>query len=110
MYGYLRTQATARDPEDLERDLRDLADAEGFCYAATFHEPAHTAYGHPAFDELLHELTRAQAHHAAIPSLEHLSPDPRQQRLLLHRLAVEANARVWRLDEYRPRRPATRSR
>lgn len=95
MYGYLRITDDLPDDaiQQMERRLRALAEAEGFCFATTFYEyrPGY----HGAFAELTEELKRAEAHHVVVLSLDHLS----QHRLLRHhmlaRLEFEANAQVW---------------
>jgi hypothetical protein len=112
MYGYLRVSmpgmgADGDGLDNMDRGLRVLATAEDFCFATTFYEPAHLTFS--AFEELVQELIRADAHHVATPSLEHLSPRPGQQQYLLTRLGLEASARVWTLNLCPSHHPAATS-
>lgn len=104
IYGYLRVSAGASHPDldRLERGMRKLADAEGFCYATTFYEHApvrgYLSDSNGAFDELTQELKRADAHHVAVPELAHFSPLPNRRERMLAHLACEADAQVWTLQ------------
>lgn len=62
------------------------------CFATTFHEDQ-TGY-HGGFDELTHQLRRADAHHVVVPSLEHLSGHPLLRDMMLTCLAREADAHL----------------
>lgn len=94
LYGYLRVDDDPADAEirRMERKLRNYAEAEGFCYAGTFHEYQSGRCG--ALDELVRELRRAEARHVVVPSMEHLSRHPLLRSYLLNRLEFEAGARV----------------
>ncbi|MGH3565893.1 MAG: recombinase family protein [Pseudonocardia sp.] len=95
IYGYLRVPDDLDDHQirRMERGLRDLAQAEGFCFATTFHE--HQPGYQGAFQELTRELQRADAHHVVVPSLGHLSLHPLLRNMMLAYLAREADAHVW---------------
>jgi len=95
MYGYLRLTDDLDDQaiQQMERGLRDLAEAEGFCLATTFCEIQNGWHG--AFSELTEELKRAEAHDAVVPSLDHISRHPILRDHLLTRLEHDAQAQVW---------------
>ena len=93
VYGYLRDDLAAGDGDDMEAALRELADAHGLCFAATFHE-SHAGDG-TAFAELTRELQRADAHHVVVPSLDHLTGQTIPRELLIAKLANDAAARIW---------------
>jgi len=99
MYGYLRITDDLADHDigQMERRLRELAEAEGFCFATTFYEsqPGHQG----AFAELTDELKRAQAHHVVVLSLDHFSPHPILRDQLRAHLEFEANAQVWAVEQ-----------
>ncbi|WP_206074379.1 recombinase family protein [Antribacter gilvus] len=99
MYGYLRvTDASCRDDVvEMEERLRRLAEAEGFCFATTFHESTPGQRG--ALNELTAELRRAEARHVVVPSLDHLSRYPRVRDELLEQLREEADAHVWTVED-----------
>lgn len=96
IYGYLRDDLAEDESEDMEAALRDLADAEGLCFAATFHESS--GGDGTAFAELTRELRRADAHHVVVPSLDHLAGHTIPRELLLAKLATDAAARVWTVN------------
>jgi DNA invertase Pin-like site-specific DNA recombinase len=97
MYGYLRaTVAPGDEVEGLELRLHELAEQEGFCFAATFRENRPGERG--ALSELTAELRRAEARHVVVPSLEHISRHPRVRDELLEQLREEAGAHVWTAD------------
>lgn len=103
MYGYLTAaDGGSTDRAGLIGGLRGFAEAEGFCYVTTFGEPTGQPQGvRAAFDELVRELIRADAHDVAVPCLAHLTREPD----LLARLTDEADARLWLVDRggrYRP--------
>lgn len=95
MYGYVRvTDAPCAEAVvELEDRLRRLAEAEGFCFATTFHESRPGQRG--ALSELTAELRRSEARHVVVPSLDHLSRHPRMRDELLEQLRTEADAHVW---------------
>lgn len=94
IYGYLRV--TDAEPDELvyrtERDMRSIADEEGFCLATIFHE--HAPGGCAAFAELAEELRRADAYHVVVPSLAHLSSHPLVCEQMLTHLERHAGAQV----------------
>ncbi|MCF4119576.1 recombinase family protein [Antribacter sp. KLBMP9083] len=98
MYGYLRATVAPGDEEAerLERRLHELAEQEGFCFAATFRENRPGERG--ALSELTAELRRAEARHVVVPSLEHISRHPRVRDELLEQLREEVGAHVWTAD------------
>ena len=98
MYGYLRATVAPGDDEveRLARRLLELAEQEGFCFAATFRENRPGERG--ALSELTAELRRAEARHVVVPSLEHISRHPRVRDELLEQLREEAGAHVWTAD------------
>lgn len=94
IYGYLRAPDETPDEEldGLVSELQRYAEAEGYCYAATFfeYEPGSRA----AFDELIQELKRAEARHVVVPSLEHLSSHRLLCSSMVERLEADASAFV----------------
>jgi hypothetical protein len=93
MYGYLRVTDLEDDElQQLERGLEKLAEAEGFCLTETRYEYQPGYYG--TFYQLTAELKRADVHHVAVPSLDHLSPHPLLRDQMIKRLN-EAGAWVW---------------
>nr|WP_232541365.1 hypothetical protein [Nocardia bovistercoris] len=97
IYGYVRDDLAEGHCEELEIAMSDLAREEGFCFAATFHES--TSGDGAAFAELTQELRRADAHHVIVPSLDHLAGQTIPRDLLIAKLAQDAAARVWTIDE-----------
>lgn len=96
MYGYVRASVGSAAVEELERRLRDVADAEGFCFAATFIETRPGERG--ALCELVAELRRAEAHHVVVPSLDHLSRHAGVLDEMIEQLRESAGAHVWTAD------------
>ncbi|MET8778205.1 hypothetical protein AB0H49_08915 [Nocardia sp. NPDC050713] len=99
IYGYLRDDLADGHSEELERAMSTLAQAEGLCFAATFHES--TAGDGTAFAELTQELKRADAHHVVVPSLDHFAGQTIPRDILIAKLAQEAAAQVWTVEEVR---------
>lgn len=99
IYGYLRVAYETRDEEILlaERELRRVAEAEGFCLVTIFHDCNAGSYA--ALNELTEELKRVEAHHVIVPSLAHLSRHPILRACMLAYLRLHADARVLSLDE-----------
>lgn len=95
IYGYRRVTDDLEDHRirRMERGLQVLAEAEGFCFATTFHE--HQPGYRGAFQELTRELQRADGHHVVVPSLGHLSLHPLLRDMMLTSLAREADAHLW---------------
>lgn len=95
MYGYLRVTDDLPDEaiQHMERQLRALAEAEGFCFATTFHEYGPGDYG--ALAELTEELRRTDARHVVVLSLDHVSRHRLLREHVLAGLEFRANAQVW---------------
>ncbi|RMI32287.1 hypothetical protein [Nocardia stercoris] len=100
IYGYVRDDLADDHVAELEDAMCTLAASEGLCFAATFHES--TPGDGTAFAELTAELKRADAHHVVVPSLDHLAGQTIPRDLLIAKLASEAAARVWAVDELSP--------
>jgi len=96
IYGYLRDDLAEGHREELEAKMSSLAREEGMCFAATFHEE--TGGDGAAFVELTQELRRADAHHVVVPSLEHLAGHTIPRDILIAKLAQDAAARVWTIE------------
>jgi len=97
IYGYLRDDLADGHSAELEAKMTTLAREEGFCFAATFHES--TGGDGTAFAELTQELRRADAHHVVVPSLDHLAGQTIPREILLAKLAQDAAARVWTIED-----------
>lgn len=99
IYGYLRVASETRDEEIrlTERELRRVAEVEGFCLVTIFHDCNAGSYA--ALNELTEELKRAKAHHVIVPSLAHVSRHPILRDSVLDFLRLYADARVWVLSE-----------
>lgn len=87
--------------QQLEGELRKLAEAEGFCLVEIRSEYQAEWYG--TFYELIKDVRQAgmrpgplQARigHVVVPSLDHLSTHPRLREQLVRRLD-QAGVRVW---------------
>jgi hypothetical protein len=75
IYGYLRAHDLPDDRLDRTiEEMRRFAETEGYCYATTFVE--NPPNSHAAFDELVHELRRAEAQHVIMPNPQHLPNAP----------------------------------
>jgi len=96
IYGYVRDDLAEGHGEELEDAMSTLARAEGLCFAATFHES--TSGDGTAFAELTAELRRAAAHHVVVPSLDHFAGQTIPRDILIAKLAQDAAARVWTVD------------
>ncbi|MFC9895678.1 hypothetical protein ACFVMC_18490 [Nocardia sp. NPDC127579] len=97
IYGYLRDDLADGHSAELEDAMSTLAQAEGLCFAATFHES--TSGDGTAFAELTQELVRADAHHVVVPSLDHFAGQTIPRDILIAKLAQDAAARVWTVEE-----------
>lgn len=97
IYGYLRDDLAEGHREEIEAKMSSLAREEGLCFAATFHEE--TGGDGAAFVELTQELRRADAHHVVVPSLDHLAGHTIPRDILIAKLAQDAAARVWTIDD-----------
>ena len=98
IYGYLRDDLADGQCEELEVAMSTLAQMEGLCFAATFHESA-TGDG-TAFAELTRELRRADAHHVVVPSLDHFAGQTIPRDILIAKLIHEAAAQVWTVESW----------
>ncbi|WP_245545864.1 hypothetical protein [Nocardia higoensis] len=97
IYGYLRDDLAEGHREEIEAKMSSLAREEGLCFAATFHEE--TGGDGAAFVELTQELRRADAHHVVVPSLDHLAGQTIPRDILIAKLAQDAAARVWTIED-----------
>jgi DNA invertase Pin-like site-specific DNA recombinase len=98
-YGYLRVQSDTDDQtlDSLEKGLKNYAEAHGYELATIFQELASGRFN--AWDELLAELKRADAHDIIVPSLDHLTRHPLLRRTLLDRAEYDAKADVHELGD-----------
>ena len=96
-YGYMRVPCEVPDQKvrRLEQALRTLATASGLQLVTFFFE--FSCGSHEAFDELVTELGRADAHYVVVPSLRHFAHSPLLQNMMLARLEFEAAAEVFEL-------------
>ncbi len=97
IYGYVRDELAEGHSQELEDAMCDLAASAGLCFAATFHES--TCGDGTAFAELTAELKRADAHHVVVPSLDHLAGQTIPRDILLAKLAGEAAAQIWTVQD-----------
>ncbi|RSM62972.1 hypothetical protein DMH03_13070 [Amycolatopsis sp. WAC 01376] len=98
-YGYMRVPCDVPDDKvrRLEEALRTFAALKGFYLVTFFFE--FSCGSHEAFQELIIELKRADAHHVVIPSLRHLARSILLQNTMLGELEFEAAAEVLVLRE-----------
>ncbi|MFC1419369.1 recombinase family protein [Streptacidiphilus cavernicola] len=94
IYGYMRVTDDMEDHEvsRLEQSLSTFAAVEGYCLAAIFYEYENGSQ--TAFNELLHELRRVEAHHVVVPSLEQLADSQIVQTLMVDRAELETDAAI----------------
>jgi hypothetical protein len=94
MYGYMCAPDDVPDdePDRVVHEMQRFVEAEGYCYATTFFE--HPDGSRAAFDELIQELERAEAHHVVVPSFGHLPRHRLWCRCMVKRLELTANAVV----------------
>ena len=97
IYGYVRDDLADGQSAELEDAMSSLAREEGLCFAATFHES--TSGDGTAFAELTQELKRADAHHVVVPSLDHFAGQTIPRDILIAKLAQDAAAQVWTVEE-----------
>jgi DNA invertase Pin-like site-specific DNA recombinase len=99
MYGYMRVSHDADDQQvmRMERELRASAKDRGYDFATIFYE--HFPGSHAAFDELIAELQRADAHYVVVPSFDHLAMSAILQNSMLAMLEHDADAEVLELSE-----------
>ncbi len=101
IYGYLRLNGDEPDAEirRTELVLKGYADLEGYRFATIFHE-----YGRgtlAAFDDLVAELKRAEAHDVIVSSVAQFSAHPILCNHMIERLALDADAQVHELADLR---------
>ena len=100
-YGYMRVPCDVPDPKvrRLEQALRTRATVCGLELVTFFFE--FQCGSHEAFNELVTELGRADAHYVVIPNLRHFAHNPLLQNMMLGQLEFEAQAEVLVLSESR---------
>lgn len=81
-----------------ENEFRNYASTHGYDLGTVFTEKH--AGSQEAFDELITELKRADAHHVVVPSLYHFSRSEITRNQMLDRLRREANAETVELSDY----------
>lgn len=93
-YGYMRVPCDVKDEKvrRLENQVVAYAENRGLCFVRFFFE-FHCG-SHEAFDELVAELVRADAHHVVVPSLRHLAHNGLLQDQMLNHLSLTARAQV----------------
>jgi len=93
-YAYMRVPPNIPDDKvrRMEYELRRFAEGKGFCFGTIFYEFKCGMFD--AFEELLLELQRAEAHDVVMPSYRHLARSPLLQNSLLTRLEFDAHAEV----------------
>lgn len=93
-YGYMRVPSDVPDNKvrRLENQLVAYAEKCGLSFVRFFFE-FHCG-SHEAFDELVEELVRADAHHVVVPSLRHLAQNGLLQDQMLGYLEFKARAQV----------------
>jgi len=98
-YGYMRVPCDISDDKvvRMERELSRFAESLGLRLVAIFSELVCGV--HDAFNDLLVELQRADAHHVVVPTLRHLGRNRALQNCLLARLEFDAGAEVFELVE-----------
>jgi DNA invertase Pin-like site-specific DNA recombinase len=98
-YGYMRVPCDIPDDKvhHMEQQLRHFASREGWFFATIFSEFTCGAYD--AFNELVQELQRADAHHVVVPTFRHLARNLMLQNILLTRLEFDAQAEVFELTQ-----------
>ncbi|MCP2317129.1 hypothetical protein APR12_002469 [Nocardia amikacinitolerans] len=93
LYGYLRLHLIDERPGFSDERFQQFAHEHGFDLAAVFHE---TGPDGGAFFAMPAELRRANAHHVAVPSVDHLSGN-RAPRDALISLLQRQGAHAWPL-------------
>jgi hypothetical protein len=98
-YGYMRVPCDIPDAKvrRMELEIHRFAERQDWCLAAIFYE--FICGIHDAFEELVEELQRADAHHVVIPTYRHLARNRVLQNCLLARLEFDASAEVFELVE-----------
>ncbi|WP_146073602.1 hypothetical protein [Amycolatopsis sp. CA-126428] len=95
VYGYMRVPCDVADSKvwELEREVVAYAEKRGFHFVQFFFE--FNCGSREAFDELIEELVRVDAHHVVVPSLRHLAHNELLQDLMIDQLCVTAHAEVF---------------
>jgi hypothetical protein len=93
-YGYMRVPGDVPDDKvrQLEKQVVEYAESHGLCFAGFFFE--FNCGSREAFDELVAELVRVDAHHVIVPSLRHLAHNRLLQDQMLGHLNFTARAQV----------------
>lgn len=93
-YGYMRVPCDVPDDKvrQLENQVVEYAENCGLRFVSFFFE-FHCG-SREAFDDLVAELVRADAHHVIVPSLRHLAHNRLLQDQMLNHLSFTARARV----------------
>ncbi|UUV34556.1 hypothetical protein NQK81_14255 [Amycolatopsis roodepoortensis] len=93
-YGYMRVPCDVSDEKvrKLENQVVAFAENNGLRFVGFFFE-FHCG-SREAFDELVAELVRTDAHHVVVPSLRHLAQNGLLQDQMLEHLSFKARAQV----------------
>ncbi|MEU8412646.1 hypothetical protein AB0C24_07670 [Amycolatopsis japonica] len=93
-YGYMRVPCDVPDNKvrKLENQVVAFAENNGLRFVGFFFE-FHCG-SREAFDELVAELVRTNAHHVVVPSLRHLAQNALLQDQMLEHLSFKARAQV----------------
>ncbi|WP_239396682.1 recombinase family protein [Frankia sp. CiP3] len=98
-YGFMRVPCNVTDEKltHMEQRVQAYAEELGFEYATIFQEWQSGSLA--AWDELIHELQRADAHHVIVPSFNHVARNGILRTNLMIRLEDDAKAIVHSLKE-----------
>ncbi|MEU0537085.1 recombinase family protein [Amycolatopsis tolypomycina] len=98
-YGYMRVPCDVPDDKvrKLEQRLRAFAASHGLYFVTFFFE--FSCGSREAFDELVTELQRADAHYVVVPSFGHFARSVLLQNSMLAQLEHDAQAEVLALRE-----------
>jgi DNA invertase Pin-like site-specific DNA recombinase len=96
-YGYMRVPCDVSDEKirKLEDQVVAYAEIHGLHFVCFFFE-FHCG-SREAFDDLVAELIRTDAHHVIVPSLRHLAQNRLLQEQMLEHLSFTARAQVLAL-------------
>src|SRR5215475_467631 len=100
-YGYLRVPDDMPDELacELQQAIRRQAEDEGFCLASTYYEDVSCTMR--AWDQLVEELKRTEAHTVIVPTEDHLSPNKILRDSMVAMLGLVAGAWVLVADYHR---------
>src|SRR5262249_28414345 len=103
-YGYMRMPDDMPDELacELQQAIKRRAEDEGFCLVSTYYEDVPCTMR--AWDQLLEELKRTEAHTVIVPAEEHLSTNRIMRESMVAMLGLVADAWVLVAD-YLPRDP-----